>query len=471
MTPSMQVRRPMGAEQNEKITIVSVAKQQSHNREIQEIVETCIDRSIDFDADVLTAKSLISLLNILKQINDFQVIEKLVTRILPQSEIHCPEKFKDFKQQNLSQWFKSLTLLKLLLEDFPKCEERSSISLFIEYLLGEEQLDRSIEQELKEWLQEASPNFNYQPNKSEKLSSPASSQSTARELQAYLMIVVNPEKKNQVRAIASLLCISPTGTRKEIPVHLNPASNERGVLCTPKKLPNIIEQFIQNSISNVLQTPENLLGCVCYDLTIELFLPIAYLCEPVDLWNIKDEFDLPVRLGCKHRLVVRSYDRAVKPGLKNEFSRSWHSAKEFLENQPDARLLQNKIQHLDRIECNRLVWLQEELKQKIGLKVICALPESESEKKNFLQAMLMSGIPIAFWTRCRELHPCEVDAGIKEFLTAQLLLNSCDLLEKVRTKRVSAFCCGTPEKHWGSHLSILWDNWERMPTLEPLKSS
>ncbi|NJL69167.1 MAG: hypothetical protein HC894_25580 [Microcoleus sp. SM1_3_4] len=213
------------------------------------------------------------------------------------------------------------------------------------------------------------------------------------------------------------------------------------------------------------------MGCVCYDLTVELFLPVDYLCEPVDLWNIQDDFDNSVRLGCQHRLVVRSYDRAVKPGLKNEFSRSWHSAKEFLENQPDARLLQNKIQHLERIECDRLMLLQEELKQKIGLKIICALPESEREMIKFLQAMLMSGIPIAFWTRCRELPPCEVDAGIQQFLTAQLLLNPCELLEKIRKERAFASYCGTPENHWGSHLSVLWDNWERMPTLEPLKSS
>ncbi|NJM62736.1 MAG: hypothetical protein HC849_25130 [Oscillatoriales cyanobacterium RU_3_3] len=459
MTPLTQVRRPMGTEQNEEITIISVAKQQSHNPEIQKIVETCIDRLIEFDADLLTVKSLINLWNILKQINDFQIIEKLVMRIQPAIEIHCPEEVKYLTESELSNWFKCFTILKLLLEEYPICEKEPSVLIFVKDLSENENLEDAIKKQLDEWLNNIDPNF--KPR--------ASNTSGTRELQAYLMIAINPEKKNQVRAIATILCISPTGKQKEISVHLNPQSNERGVLCTRKKLPNIIEQFIQKSISNVLQTPENLLGCVCYDLTVELFLPVDYLCEPVDLWNIQDDFDNSVRLGCQHRLVVRSYDRAVKPGLKNEFSRSWHSAKEFLENQPDARLLQNKIQHLDRIECDRLMLLQEELKQKIGLKIICALPESEREMMKFLQAMLMSGIPIAFWTRCPELTPCEVDAGIKEFLTAQLLLNPCELLKKVKTERESAFCCETPEKHWASHLSVLWDNWERMPTLEPLK--
>jgi vWA-MoxR associated protein C-terminal domain/vWA-MoxR associated protein middle region (VMAP-M) 1/Effector-associated domain 1 len=452
--------------------IFSAAKRQSENSDIQEFIENNIRNSIskliEFNVDLLTATSLISLLNILKTLSDFQVIEKLVRRIVPATETNRPENIKNFSNSNLSNWFKCFTVLKLLLEDYPgEPEQRPNILTFVENLLKEEQLDDSIKKQLKKWMQEIDPNFNDRDSNSE--TNPRNVKPTVSgALQAYLMIVVNPEKKTQLRAIASLLCISTTGVRKEIPVHLDSESNERGVLCTMKKLPTFIGKFIQKSIL-LLENPDFLLGCDYYDdLTVELFLPIDYLCEPVDCWKIKNTWDNLVNLGCEHRLVVRSYDRLVKPSLKNAFSKSWHSAKEFLEQKPDVASLQNKIQRLDKIDCDRLMLLQAELEQKIGLKVICALPKSEREMIHFLQVMLMSGIPIAFWIRCSELPSCEVATIIDRFLTTQLLLNSCELLEKVRLERISAFSCEMLEKHCGRHLSVLWDNWERRPTIESL---
>jgi vWA-MoxR associated protein C-terminal domain/Effector-associated domain 1/vWA-MoxR associated protein middle region (VMAP-M) 1 len=452
--------------------IFSAAKRQSENSDIQEFIENNIRNSIskliEFNADLLTATSLISLLNILKTLSDFQVIEKLVRRIVPATETNRPEDIRNFSNSNLSNWFKCFTVLKLLLEDYPgEPEQRPNILTFVENLLKEEQLDDSIKKQLKKWMQEIDPNFNDRDSNSE--TNPRNVTPTVSgALQAYLMIAVNAEKKTQVRAIASLLCISTTGVRKEIPVHLNLESNERGVLCTWKKLPDIIDKLIKRSIDCELEKLVNELGCVGHNLTIELFLPVDYLCEPVDCWKIKDCWDDIVNLGCEHRLVLRSYDRAIKPKLKNDLSLSWNSAKKFLEQKPDVKSLQNKIKCLDQIDCNQLMRLKAELEQKIGLKVICALPESKQEKKQFFQKVLDSGIPIAFWIRCSELPSGEVEAVIDRFLTTQLLLNSCELLEKVKQERRSAFSCETREKHCGTHLSVLWDNWERMPTMKSL---
>jgi hypothetical protein len=201
-------------------------------------------------------------------------------------------------------------------------------------------------------------------------------------------------------------------------------------------------------------------------LTIELFLPINYICEPVDRWDIKNEFGNSVYLGSQHRLVVRSYDRVIKPGLKNTFSESWHRAKDLLGKNPELARLQ-KIEHIKEIDCSGWGTLREALKEKIGIKITCPLPASQSEMVKFLQAMLESGAPLAFWTRCRELPSSEVVAGIDGFLTTELLLNRCELLEEVKKERASAFdYCGKPERRWARHLTVLWDDWERMPTLE-----
>lgn len=447
---------------------VAAACDQSGNWELQDFVKKYISKRFDLDGYVLSAEALVKLIAVLKKASDLMAILEIGKTILPSNiHVHRPQKIEGLEQPDLSNWFKCFILLKLLVEDYPQLEQRPSLPTFAEYLYQDENLDESIKQPLEEWLDKFDPDFNRQSGRLEAASDSASPQPRIGALQAYLMITVNPEKsKRKIRAIASLLCIAPTGERREIPVHLDPESNERGVLCTRKKLPDIIGEFIQHSIECELNNPENLLGCAYYDLTIELFLPSEFLCEPIDRWKVRDEFDNPVYLGSKHRLVLRSYDRVAKPSLKNNFSKSWHSARAFLIQRPDAASLQKKIQCLDRINCNQLARLTEELRQKIGLKVICALPESKTE---FFRAMLKSGVPIAFWTRSRELSSAEIMGGIDRFLTLELLLDPCNLLERVRAERALAFeDCETLERRWGRHLTVLWDDWERMPTLEPL---
>jgi hypothetical protein len=447
--------------------IIAAAHARSSNLNIQDFVENNIDNLIEFESDVLSAQFVVELIRIIKQVSDFAVFFEIGKTILPSIiTVARPQEIQVFEQPELSNWFKCFRLLKLLLEDYPLLEQRSSILTLGEHLLKEESIDSSIKQQLEKWLHKIDPNFNSQPSESEQVSSP-SSQPTSGALQAYLMITVNPEaSRGKVRALASLLCISPTGTRKEIPVHLNPESNERGVLCTWKKLPQIVAQFIDRSVSVELSGSGNLLGCAYYALTIELFLPINYICEPVDRWGIKNEFGNSVYLGSQHRLVVRSYDRVIKPGLKNTFSESWHRAKDLLGKNPELARLQ-KIEHIKEIDCSGWGTLREALKEKIGIKITCPLPASQSEMVKFLQAMLESGAPLAFWTRCRELPSSEVVAGIDGFLTTELLLNRCELLEEVKKERASAFdYCGKPERRWARHLTVLWDDWERMPTLE-----
>jgi hypothetical protein len=454
--------------------VIAAAYERYDNLNIQSFIENNIDSLIEVDNDISSPHLVVRLITVLKQASDFDVIWQIGQTILPSNiTVARSQEIQVFGQPELSNWFKCFRFLKLLLEDYPLLEQRPSILTLVEHLLKEESVDRSIKQQLNEWLDKIDPNFNRQQGGAEQTSLHASNQPASGTLKAYLMIMVNPEKSEEkVRASAILLGISPTGDKPEkIPVHLNPESNERGVLCTRKQLPDTVEEFINKSIEDEIGNLANKLKCIpeklINELVIEMFLPIDYFCESIDCWNIKDEFNDPISLGFQHRLVLRSSERVNNKILKSSLYSSWKSAKEFLGQNTDAKLLQQEIHCLDKIDCNKLTLLQEELKQKIGLKVICALPESKTEKVKFFRAMLKSGIPIAFWTRSRELPSCQVMAGIDGFLTTELLRNSNELLEKVRQERVGALKCEMPEKHWGSHLTVLWDDWERMPTLEP----
>jgi hypothetical protein len=450
-----------------KQLVVSAAFENSGNPLIQRFCETNINKLIELNDSLVSESEFLNLFMILKEIN-FLTLWQVGKTILPKTiERDRPQPIQDLKRSDLSDWLKCFILLQLIAEDFPFFEQQSSILVFVGYLSKESALDNDFKQTLLRWLDTVDPNFNSQT--SELISLPQVLPQPVRGgLQVYLMIMVDPERQ-KLRATASLLCIDPMGTKKEISVHLNPESNERGVLTTIKKLPQIVAQFIQRSISVELVHPENTLGCEYYALTIELFLPIGYLCEPIDRWEIKDDFDKPVSLGSKYRLVVRSYDRAFKPGLRNAFAESWHWRKNWLEQNLEPTQWDDRICHLAEIDCARMGILREALKEKIGIKITCPLPESEKEMLKFLQAMLESGVPMGTWIRSREILTSNSEVEINQYWSSDLIREQGEFLERVKSLRASAFDHHeSPEQHWGSHFTVLWDDLERMPVLEPL---
>jgi hypothetical protein len=450
-----------------KRLVISAVNETPGNSQLQAFCETNINKLIEFNDSLLSRQAFVSLFAILKAI-DFPVLWKIGQTILPKTIARDrPQSIQKLEQPEVSNWFKCFILLQLLMEDFPSFEQQPSIFVFVSYLSKKSVLDDADKQTFIEWLNNVDPNFNGQTGN---LAPPysASSQPIRGGLQAYLMIMINSEKA-KLRATASLLCIAPTGMKKEIPVHLNLESIERGILTTTKKLPQIVAQFIQHSISSELVHPENLLGCGYYVLTIELFLPIRYLCEPIDQWEIKGDFDNPVSLGSKYRLVVRSYDRVIKPQLRNDFAKAWYWRKEWLEQNPEPTALDDRICHLTEIDCIRMGTFREMLKEKIGIKITCPLPESETEMLKFLQAMLESGVSIGTWTRSREQLTSNSEVEVNQCWSSDLILNHGEFLERVRTMRASAFDDReSPEQHWGGHFTVLWDDLERMPVLEPL---
>ncbi len=447
--------------------IIEVANCKSKNLNVQIFTEAYIDKLFEFDSDRLSAESLIELLTILKGIPDFMSVWGIGKKILPSNiEVDRAQEIQAFEQSELSSWFKCLTILKFLLEDYPTSKERPNIFIFVEHLSKSSLLEDVIKNQLKSWLQAIDPQQN-----ATQTGLPSSFNQVSGELQAYLMIVLSPEKSKMLRSLATLHCVAPTGDVKEIPVNLDPQSKERGVLSTWKNVPQTVTKFIKQVISNELEKPANRLGCAYYTLTVELFLPHRYLNERVDQWEIEDSFGNLVPLIAEHRLVVRSQDRVEKPDLRNAFSKSWHRAKKILQENPQPASLRQNIEHLSELDCLRFGALQESLKEKIGIKITCSLPQSQKEMLKFLQAMLGSGIPLAVWVRDRELSSSELEQRFDQFLTFDLLCNPCNLIETVKKQRVSAFDDSeNPQARWGRHLTILWDDFERMPVSEPLQS-
>ena len=65
-------------------------------------------------------------------------------------------------------------------------------------------------------------------------------------------------------------------------------------------MPEVLDNLLHLSLDHLMGKR--------YELTIEIFLPLDYLCTAVEDWKIGDLFD-EVPVGTRHRVMVRSCER------------------------------------------------------------------------------------------------------------------------------------------------------------------
>lgn len=218
--------------------------------------------------------------------------------------------------------------------------------------------------------------------------------------------------------------------------------SQKGVSCGLDQVPEVLDKLLHLSL-------EHLMG-KRYELTIEIFLPLDYLCTAVDDWKIGDLFD-EVSVGTRHRVVVRSCERLEPKYLAsrlNQWYANWERVKQVEQANPGQHDFENLS---DFCDCNwkRLV---NSLTQKLGLKLTCGLVDDH--QKDLFTAILKAATPIALWARCDLTHLDQV-AEMDTLIMANPLL---DLSKAVWRKRQQADEEEAPSLHLGAHLGILWED-------------
>jgi vWA-MoxR associated protein C-terminal domain/Trypsin-like peptidase domain len=414
------------------------------SQQLSETVLSNIARFIQIEG--VSDRCITDLLNILKiDSYRFGLIWKIAKGVLPGNvEENRVDAIQVFQEQHLdTNFFKAFKLLQLFSDDYPNFFADFAVAL--EHIEFSDPWIRNFQQELTRWKQHYFPTQAIISN---------------TQISAYLMILVEPEEQGSTRASASLRYLQTDGTQKNIPINLDQNAIEPGSACSIAELPALMDQLIRNT-TKVLDRPET----SNYTLIVELFLPVDFLCEPVDRWTVKDDFGDSVRLGTNYRVVVRSYDRLEKPGLRASLAQSWNRMKLWLEQMDDPNSIAAQIYHAEEIDCSRLNSFSEALKKQLGVKVTCPLPVSAGQRVKILKGILASGVPVAFWMRCSECVRADATVGIDDFLTIGLLRSPPDLLEQVRSQRAIAWDThGTPEGRWARHLTVLWDDFDRIPS-------
>jgi hypothetical protein len=310
--------------------------------------------------------------------------------------------------------------------------------MFVEKLAGDPNIPPSIRQQLQDLMPHS------QEARQQRRTSIANPQA---KLQSYLQVVVSPSYGQFI--INGWLVLDDAVQESGKCFHpLDLEDGQKGTVCTLEQIPEKLDQFLNESLQ--------LLRGKRYDLTIEVFLPLDYLCTEIDRWKLNDpDLGFEYLVGTEYRIVVRSSERLSLKYLDrrwNAWCTNWERLQQGWHKPPDV----SDFEHLSQLEtCN---WKQFALRltDKVGLKLTCGL--IESQRKELFTHILMAAAPIAIWVRC-DLPHLDPLAEIDELLGMGPLM---ELAEKVWKKRKDADAAENSEAHLGSHIALLWEDPHRL---------
>lgn len=405
------------------IDLISLFQQQDNGlKKLQRELQHCADFFLlsGSPQDKGTQQPLQSLLQILQQVEDGTIVQQAYRNALP------PDPFLYYPEaSNPRDMVQHLQSVRRLSE-------------FIQGLVQAEQLPQTIRHPLKDvWQQFSQIEGWQQPT--------IAPTATPKMLQSYLQIVLRPDRSSNAFVINGWLI--PDDSVLDAAKRFQPLDIEeqrKGAACQLSEIPAVLDQFLNLSLSQLTGKR--------YDLTIEVFLPLDYLCTGVDGWKLTDSFfeDDSYVIGTKYRMIVRSHERLEPKYLAsrlNQWYANWDRVKACGHGVPSS----HDFEHLNNLEdCNwkRVV---NNLTQKLGLKLTCGLVETH--KKELFTSLLKAAAPIALWARCNCAHWDQV-AEMDELLAGPLLA----LSEMVWKKRQAADLADQPKDHLGSHLALLWED-------------
>jgi vWA-MoxR associated protein C-terminal domain len=315
------------------------------------------------------------------------------------------------------------------LQDFPQ-----RLLMFIQQIVADESLPRVPREKLSEVI--GLP----------KISQPIVK--TSGSLQSHLLITVRRKQDTEGFVVNGWLIPDDAvqGAERFHPLDIDPI--QKGKECNLSQMPHVVDELVQLSLDYLWGKQ--------FELTIEMFLPLDYLHEGIDIWKIVD-LDDEIPIGTKYRVLVRTYDRLTPKYLRERLSnwyKNWDRVKGLLDVTPDP---DHDFEHLQGYGAINWKRLENNLTQKVGLKLTCGLLEEHRE--GVIKAVHRSATPIAIWSRCSLQHLDQV-SEINLLISSSCLAG---LSEAVLQKRQAADWEDEPEMHLGKHLAILWENPYRLP--------
>ena len=225
------------------------------------------------------------------------------------------------------------------------------------------------------------------------------------------------------------------------------------VPCLLSDVPGLLEDLLKRCEDCLQDEMENLI--------VEFFLPLELLSYPVDQYAIAG-LKTSQSISLYHQVVVRSLDRVQNWKKSHTWKNKW---KLFIDCKHDEQLLnQNKNM---MFVCHEEYYNGPEAFSAMlqGSSIACLAltfvpSNSPFQNDDILLAILEAGVPIALWPREQSNYPKALHQLLTELVSQHSVFQLPDL---VKQQRYEALTSGNKQQHQGHHLTLLWDDPNRLP--------
>lgn len=197
------------------------------------------------------------------------------------------------------------------------------------------------------------------------------------------------------------------------------------------------------------------LGVTKGELALEFILPRSLIGCPVDQWEIDRVF--PHRLGTSYPVVIRSLDRLRNLNIHGMWRQKWRwLADNGHRAEPDAIrwLLEPGARAPSSLRASLL-------REQAVVALAMAFPPKESLDlvSDELSAALYGGVPVVLWCRDTSLRT-RFEPEVRQLLNGHGLA---ELPIQVMRLRQQADEFDNTETNLGRHVTLLWDDADRLP--------
>ncbi|NEZ54306.1 serine protease [Adonisia turfae] len=213
---------------------------------------------------------------------------------------------------------------------------------------------------------------------------------------------------------------------------------------TVETLPNVVRACV----AEVSQKPH-------HDLMIHLILPLELIHQGCDRTFLEkpNRYIPDIRLGVKHRFVVRIAER-LDPPLWREFGKDWQRKWADLQKLQGTKGCPAFICGDPVLDNPASLFAKLQHAKSLGFKLIKVC--TDESYPDVFGAVMAAGIPAAVWLRS-DAFCAELDAVDKvDQLLACKMTTLPDVVKQVRADAIAN--ASAEDAHIGHHLSLLWDD-------------
>lgn len=260
---------------------------------------------------------------------------------------------------------------------------------------------------------------------------------------SHLLVQLRPQETDaHTFLVRAWLALDHTGNGNYNDIKPVEFDDSQEFFCTLEGLSTILDTLVSNSHNFIWNTET--------DLFIYFFVPRELLNHAIEHCEIRDAFDIPIRIGTKYTVVIRSFER-LSPRYIIRIWNDWKQSWDRLIKLPEKTM--ETIWFCDQEKSEHTSLRARLIRKKIACLVLTFAPTLSPDRRDVFAAILGVGTPVALWPRQCIMEPAHIQ---EEFKTLVRLEHMYRLPKLVQDKRSEAD--GAVQAHFGQHLTLLWED-------------